>query len=318
MEKKTITLKVKKIDGVEVKMQEKDLVISSFKALDDAGTFEAHVSVFGNVDSYGEVVDKGAFTEWLTQYAGRYPKGVWSHNWDEPIIKTLECREDEIGLYVKGQFVLEVQRAREIYALMKAGVITDFSFGFAVMEDSYDEATGLRHLKKIAIYEYSPVLVGANREATLIGVKADGEEEGAAGEEPEAPAAVAEGEEGAEATPAEATAPVSEESEPAAGADEAVAEPAPAPAEAAPASEGAKDAAISAALDALKAATIALEALKGAAEDAPAATGADTSEVETHEGKGDTNAAKVVKAILRDARKADKIVESIIVRAKRI
>ena len=298
---KKITIIEKQIEGEAVKIQAKEVSIAhSFKIIDEEkGMFEAHVSIFGNVDSYGEIVDKGAFTEWLTQYAGRYPKGVWAHDWSQPIIKTLECREDEIGLYVKGQFVLEVQRAREIYALMKEGVITDFSFGFRVMEDSWDEVAKVRHLKKIAIYEYSPVLVGANSEATLIGVKADG-------------------------------APV----DPPANADAPAADPTPTPTPAPtpdvpadpPANEPGKSgnapsrkALVASAIDVLVKAIDALEALQEATEDDDSGKSSDTSRVEGRDGKGDPNTMKVVaRAFIRDARKADQVIERMIIRAKEI
>lgn len=322
---------IKKIDGEEVKLVAKivSTEASAFKVLDDEkGIFEAYVSVFGNVDSYGEIVDKGAFKDWLAEYGGRYPKGVWAHDWSEPIIKTLECREDERGLYVKGQFVLAVQRAAEIYALMKEGVITDFSFGFRVLEDYLDPATNARHLKKIAIYEYSPVLVGANSQATLIGVKTDGETvdapaDGGDGSGDGSGDAPKEGEDttasGDSPAPAEAT------PSPEAGADAGAAPTGDSPAgdddakglKAGRVLSAKNRSAIESAVEAMRSATDALEALLDATEDDDSGKSSDTSKVETHEGKGSPERL-VVRGILRDARKADKILEKVIVRAKTI
>lgn len=323
----------RKVEGETVKILAKQFSTEEahFKVLDkEAGIFEAYVSVFGNIDSYGEIVDPGAFKGWLEKYGGRYPKGVWGHDWNEPITKTLECREDERGLYVKAQFVLEVQRAREIYALMLAGVITDFSFGFRVLNSSVDPATNLVHLTEIAIYEYSPVLVGANDQATLIGVKADGEAvEPAADPAPETEPAVVPAEGEADPAAGDTPAPATEETpEPTAAGDDAGATPGgssdPAPEDPAPATEPGKSgvapslkSALATAITALGKATEALEAFSEATEDAEAETSADTSTVERRDGKG-SGTTRVVKAILRDARKADKIVESIIIRAKEI
>lgn len=320
--KKKIKFIEKTVDGEVMKIQARTLALSGFKALDEEGTFEAYASVFGNVDSYGEIVDKGAFVEWLGQYfdngIGRYPKCVWNHNWDEPLAKTLECREDDRGLYVKGKFVLEVQRAKEIFALMKEGVITDFSFGFRVLEDKVDPTTNLRHLTKIAIYEYSPVLVGANNQATLLGVKSA---EAIAAEEkeeeidvPVAPAADA---------PA---APKPEGDEPEGGAPGGG--DTPALGEEGDDAKGIKAGRvlsaknrglIQSAVEGMRNATDALEALLQATEDEEAGISSETSPVEGRRGKESPETARVVlKGILRDARKADKIVESIIVRAKEI
>ena len=142
---------------VEVKVNKKE------------GIIEAYVSTFGNKDLAGEIIDKGAFTESLQR---KLPKGVWSHDWDKPVAKTLEGREDEKGLYIKGQFNLDTQRGREAFSDIAFDIIDEFSIGFRVAEEEFDE-DGTRHLKKIDLYEWSPVLVGANPATELIGVKSD-------------------------------------------------------------------------------------------------------------------------------------------------
>ncbi len=172
--------KTKKIKIVKKKLQldgaEKLLVIkglrSNIKALESEGEgiIEAYVSVFGNVDSYGDIVEKGAFADAIINNFPRYPKGIWAHDWSQPIAKTLEIREDERGLYIKAQLILSVQKAREAWDLIKAGVMTDFSFGYEINESEFD-TRGFRHLKKLTPYEWSPVLVGANNQATIVGVK---------------------------------------------------------------------------------------------------------------------------------------------------
>lgn len=289
-------------------MELREFATSGFKVLDEEkGIFEAYVSVFGNEDSYGEIVDKGAFTEWLAQNFPRYPKGVWAHNWDEPISATLEAREDDHGLYIKGQLVLEVQRAREAYALMKAGVITDFSFGFYVLQDEMD-ASRKRHLKKIAIYEYSPVLVGANDQAMLLGIKSVEKKDDDQATDPEKPAdAPANGGEPAPAPekPADET--------PAADADKP-ADPAPA-ADPAPDESGKEKRAeaVKAAIEAARSLTEALEALS-AIESAPPAGGAELQV--DQRGRKQHNAS--IKLIIRDARQADVAIGKLLRRAKTI
>jgi HK97 family phage prohead protease len=165
------------LDGKEVSLEIKQTGKVAIKVLDEQlGIIEAYVSIFGNIDSYGDVVEKGAFADCIANYFPRYPKGVWSHDWTQPIAKTLEIREDERGLYVKAQLLLDIQKGKEAYILIKEGVVTDFSFGYEVDESQIDEQTGIRHLKKLTIYEWSPVLVGANNRATILSVKSDGQE----------------------------------------------------------------------------------------------------------------------------------------------
>lgn len=178
----------KKIDGEDVQILRMGFK-SELKIIDetdDRWIIEGYASVFGNIDSHYEVVDKGAFLEFLAAYppdpktgVPRFPKFVADHDWARPLGPTLEAREDEIGLYVRGELLKDVQDAREKYALIKSGAQTDLSFGFRVREDWIDPDTGVRHLKKIDIYEWSPVLVGSNPKATITNVKSlDGKGEG--------------------------------------------------------------------------------------------------------------------------------------------
>lgn len=144
------------------------------KGVDEAGIFEGHGSVFGNVDSYKEVVAPGAFAESLAGWksAGRFPPVLWQHRSGEPIGPYLEMSEDAHGLFVKGQLLVDdVVRAREARALMKAKAVNGLSIGFVTREDSYDKLTGVRTLKKIDLWEVSVVTFPANALAQISGVK---------------------------------------------------------------------------------------------------------------------------------------------------
>ena len=148
-------------------MQYKSLTVNIKATDDEKGIVEAIVSCFGNVDSYGEIVDKGAFVDSL---ARKFPKGVWMHDWTIPVSKTLEAREVDSGLYIKGQFNLDTQRGREAYSDLKFGTVDEFSIGYSVEEDYLGE-DGFRHLKKLKLYEWSPVLIGANPATQVLDVK---------------------------------------------------------------------------------------------------------------------------------------------------
>ncbi|NCD40564.1 MAG: HK97 family phage prohead protease [Bacteroidia bacterium] len=147
------------------------LKIIESKADDEKGIVEAYVSIFDNVDLVGDIIKRGAFAESL---AKKFPKGVWAHNWDQPIAKTLEAREDEKGLYIKGQFNLETQRGKEAYSDLKFGTVDEFSIGFRVLGYEWSEDDpDIRVITKARLYEWSPVLAGANPDTELINVKDD-------------------------------------------------------------------------------------------------------------------------------------------------
>jgi uncharacterized protein len=144
------------------------------KAVKDDGTFEGFGSVFGNVDSYKEIVAPGAFAESLAGWrsAGRLPPVLWQHRSGEPIGPYLEMEEQPVGLWVKGQLLVDdVQKAKEARALMKAKAVNGLSIGFVTREDSYDRVSGIRTLKKVDLWEVSVVTFPANPAAQINSVK---------------------------------------------------------------------------------------------------------------------------------------------------
>ena len=106
------------------------------KALAEDGTFEGYGSVFNVVDSVGDVVAPGAYAASLAAHkaAGTRPKGLWQHDSYCPILTWLDMAEDDRGLRCKGRLILDVERAREAHALMKAGELDGLSIGFEVTD----------------------------------------------------------------------------------------------------------------------------------------------------------------------------------------
>ncbi|WP_206431686.1 HK97 family phage prohead protease [Sphingomonas koreensis] len=144
------------------------------KEVKEDGSFDGYGSVFGVVDSYQEVVAKGAFTESLKEIAakGRPVPLLWQHRSGEPIGAWTKLVEDEHGLFGEGQILLDAgameQRA---YAHMKARTVSGLSIGYWVRESSYDEKTGIRTLTKLDLVEVSLVTFPANDDARVEAVK---------------------------------------------------------------------------------------------------------------------------------------------------
>lgn len=142
---------------------------AEIKAVDgDSGVFEGYGSVFGNVDSYNEIVDKGAFVSSLQKWM---PALLWQHSAYTPIGIYTEMREDEHGLYVKGQLNLEVQQGREAYSLLRQGALKGLSIGFITEKDRYDTEKRVRHLEQVRLMEVSLVTFPANPESNVDRVK---------------------------------------------------------------------------------------------------------------------------------------------------
>ena len=105
------------------------------KSLAADGTFAGYGSVFGNVDSYGDVVMPGAFSDSLADWKakGRFPPVLWQHDSRQPIGPFTAMREDPKGLHVEGKLLVnDVQLAREAHALISTGAIGGMSIGYNV------------------------------------------------------------------------------------------------------------------------------------------------------------------------------------------
>ena len=134
----------------------------------EAGEILALVSVFNNVDRANEVVRPGAFKASLSK---RMPKGVLFHDWTKPVAKTIEAYETAEGLVVKAKFNLETRDGAEAFSNLKGGYLDEFSIGYRVVKESFDKKQGIRNLEELELFEFSPVLVGANEATRLLSIK---------------------------------------------------------------------------------------------------------------------------------------------------
>ena len=142
------------------------------KAADDeTGTIEGYGSVFGVEDTYGDIVEKGAFADTLK--SGRKVRMLWQHRADMPLGVWDEMREDDRGLYAKGRINLESSIGRDAYGAIRMGAIEGLSIGFRIPKGGaeWDEETGIRRLKSADLWELSVVTFPANEVANIDSVK---------------------------------------------------------------------------------------------------------------------------------------------------
>lgn len=168
-------------------MEHKSFGLSELKAIadgDEAGTFEAVVAVFGNVDRGGDRIVKGAFSRTLEERG--LPPIVWSHEWGVPPIGVVkEATETDEGLLIKGRLFVgddeDHPMARQVYTAMRAqdgkgkAPLREFSFGYEVhsSEEITEDGEEIRVLKDLELFEVGPTLVGMNPETRLLAVKGD-------------------------------------------------------------------------------------------------------------------------------------------------
>ncbi len=152
------------------KLLTKDFKFTVADSDDEKGAFTGYASVFGVVDSYGDVVMPGAFKRTLKERK-QFPL-LWSHNVAEPI-GVMSGAEDEKGLWIEGQLNLDVERAREVRSLMKQGAVDGLSIGYQTVKEGVDKESGVRQLKEVKLWEVSVCVFQANPEATVDEVKQD-------------------------------------------------------------------------------------------------------------------------------------------------
>ena len=147
--------------------------VLEIKELGSDGTFSGYGSIFGNVDSHGDVVVKGAFSKSLQRHEerGSRPKMFWQHDMHQPIGSWTSITEDEKGLYMEGRFNMDVQRGREAYALLKASDIDGLSIGYRTVKETRDNVKSANLLEELDLIETSVVSLGSNELALVSAVK---------------------------------------------------------------------------------------------------------------------------------------------------
>jgi len=147
-------------------------------------SFTGYGAVFGNVDSYGDVIDAGAFADTLSQAkkSGQYPAMLLQHGgWGmgsqdmTPIGIWTSLAEDGHGLKVEGKLAA-TPRGQEVYTLMKMkprSAITGLSIGYIPKKFTMGTkpTEPRRTLHAVDLIEISPVTFPANGKARVSSVK---------------------------------------------------------------------------------------------------------------------------------------------------
>jgi HK97 family phage prohead protease len=126
-------------------------------AIDRDGVVEGYASVFGAIDQARDMVMPGAFLATLQARGLRRIPMLFQHDPAEPIGIWTELREDSHGLFARGRLIPDVNRAREVLALVRAGAIDGLSIGFRTVKGRIDPRTRIRKLDAVDLWEVSIV-----------------------------------------------------------------------------------------------------------------------------------------------------------------
>lgn len=137
------------------------------KASVDQNVIEGYAAYFGNIDSYGDIIETGAFSKTLKENNNRI-KVLWQHDVNEPIGKPIMMEQDSKGLYIKAKISM-TDTGKKAMELMRDGVIDEMSIGYDIIKDEYKGKN--RMLKELRLWEFSPVTFAANEKAKITSAK---------------------------------------------------------------------------------------------------------------------------------------------------
>lgn len=163
-------------------MKLKDMQVSFRTDGDDLqeGQFLVYPSTFTrHPDSYGDVVAKTAFDDTIKSWkeSGNVLPGLYGHRMDDPdyfVAEAIDQGVDDHGWWVKGQFDMDSPKAAQVYRLVKGKRLSQLSFAFDVLDEGtveLDDGTTANELRKLKVYEFSFVPVGANQDTSIVAVK---------------------------------------------------------------------------------------------------------------------------------------------------
>lgn len=166
-------------------MQIKSVPLRGVKAGPDDGLKEGEFIVYPSTftktpDSYGDIVAPGAFLDDLAEWkeSGNVIPGLFGHRLDDPdfyVASATDYGEDEHGWWVKGEFDLESPKGPQVYRLVKGRRLNQLSFAFDILDSApveLEDGTKANELRKLKVYEFSFVPIGANQDTSVVAVKA--------------------------------------------------------------------------------------------------------------------------------------------------
>jgi HK97 family phage prohead protease len=118
--------------------------------------FEGYASLFNVPDNAGDIVAPGAFAASLRQRSAPAVRMLYQHFAHEPIGVWDVIKEDARGLFVRGHITADVERARDVAALIRDGAVNGLSIGFRTKRATRNP-NSTRTLTEIELWEISVV-----------------------------------------------------------------------------------------------------------------------------------------------------------------
>lgn len=129
---------------------------------------EAYAAVFGNVDSYNDVIMKGAFQKTISGNNASRIRLCYQHNLSDVRGKIVDIYEDDYGLRIKA-VLSRTTAGKDLAIQLLDGELNELSIGYCVKDIRMEN--DIRYLTEIELLECSIVSRAANERATVISVE---------------------------------------------------------------------------------------------------------------------------------------------------
>lgn len=160
-------------------MKKQHLFKSFEMKADEVGGISGFFSTYDKTpDSYGDIIEPGAFTKTLEKRkeSGHPFPLCFNHDFDKVIGAVDSVEDTEKGPYIEAHF-LDTQQAQDVRKMLQSGAIYQFSFAYDVLSsrqpNEEEKKAGVTNvLTEVEVYEVSVVTVPANQNAVATEIKA--------------------------------------------------------------------------------------------------------------------------------------------------
>jgi HK97 family phage prohead protease len=145
-------------------------IVLEIKSIDENGSFTGIASLYGVEDSYGDIIEKGAFTKTL-QENPEIPL-LWQHD-DSEVIGKGTVTEQGGKVMISAQLDMDDATAQKAYRKIKNKLVKGLSIGFQSIKRTFGEENGkyIRRIQELKLMEVSIVTFPALAQAQITQVK---------------------------------------------------------------------------------------------------------------------------------------------------
>ena len=139
------------------------------KSVQETGEIEGFVSIYGNKDLNGDIVEPGAFTKTLQENGGEVVL-LLHHDRTRPI-GTARLSDDAKGLRLNGTIETDLPDGKLAHAQAMKKMLKGLSIGYRTVKEMWDDAAKAHRLFEVKLFEASMVTIPANPLTLIESVK---------------------------------------------------------------------------------------------------------------------------------------------------